>query len=217
VPFRGVPETSRVATERAHGPESGEGAEQLRWFCGVPIATNALILKDLARTLAILAGSAVAFVLLVQRIAGGPVGGAQLRVAAVLAWYVVGFVAAAFAIAAIPLFGNHYVVLYRFFPDLVYCESMRGRFFSFRNAFHMRAFPVEPMTRPGRSATKVVPWERVVGFKADDSRRVIHLEGAKGTLMRVYCPDADMYTRVLACVGERTSDACLAAAERRST
>ena len=38
--------------------ESGEGAEQLRWFCGVPIATNALILKDLALTLAILAGGA---------------------------------------------------------------------------------------------------------------------------------------------------------------
>ena len=197
--------------------ESGEGAEQLRWFCGVPIATNALILKDLALTLAILTGGTVAFVLLVQLVVGRPVGGAQLRVAATLACYVVGFIAAAFAIVASPLFGNHYVVLYRFFPDSVYCESMRGRFFSFRNAFHMRAFPVEPPAQQGRSATKVVPWERVVGFRADDSRRVIHLEGAKGTLMRVYCPDADTYMRALACVGERTSGVRLAVAERRST
>ena len=203
--------------ESARRPESGEGAEQLRWFCGVPIATNALILKDLAWTLAILAGGAVAFVLLVQLLVGRAVGGAQFRVAATLACYVVGFIAAAFAIVAIPLFGNHYVVLYRFFPDSVYCESMRDRFFSFRNAFHMRAFSVEPVTRPGRSATKVVPWERVVGFRADAPRRVIHLEGAKGTLMRVYCPDADTYMRALACVGERTSGVRLAVAERRST
>lgn len=203
--------------ESARRPESGEGAEQLRWFSGVPIATNALILKDLARTLAILAGGTVAFVLLVQLLVGGSVGGAQLRVAATLACYVVGFVAAAFAIVAVPLFGNHYVVLYRLFPDAVYCESMRGRFFSFRNAFHMRAFSVEPPAQPGRSATKVVPWERVVGFRADAPRRVIHLESAKGTLMRVYCPDAETYMRVLACVEERTSGSHPAVVERRST
>ncbi len=198
-------------------PESGEGAEQLRWFCGVPIATNALILKDLAWTLAILAGSTVAFVMLVQLVAGGPVGGAQLRVAATPACYATGFVVAAFAIVAIPLFGNHYVVLYRFFPDSVYCESMRGRFFSFRNALHRRAFPVEPMTRPGRSTTKVVPWERVFGFEADARLRVIVLGGAKGTLMRVYCPDGETYERALGCIGERTAGARLAAAGRRTT
>ena len=197
--------------------EAGEGTEQLRWFCGAPIATNALILKDLALTLAILAGGTVAFVLLVQLLVGRSVGGAQLRVAATLACYVVGFIAAAFAIVAIPLFGNHYVVLYRFFPDSAYCESMRGRFFSFRNAFHMRAFPVEPPAQQGRSATKVVPWERVVGFRADAPRRVIHLESAKGTLMRVYCPDAETYMRVLACVEERTSGSHPAVVERRTT
>ena len=203
--------------ESARRPESGEEAEQLRWFCGVPIATNALILKDLAWTLAILAGGAVAFVLLVQLLVGRAVGGAQFRVAATLACYVVGFIAAAFAIVAIPLFGNHYVVLYRFFPDSVYCESMRGRFFSFRNAFHMRAFPVEPMTRPGRSTTKAVPWERVFRFEADARRRVIVLGGAKGTLMRVYCPDGETYERALGCVRERTTGARPAAAGRRTT
>lgn len=193
--------------ESARRPEAGDGAEQLRWFSGVPIATNALILKDLAVTLAILWGSTIAFVALVQLFIGGSVGGAQLRVAATPAWYVVGFVAAAFAIVAIPLFGNHYVVLYRFFPDSVWCESMRGRFFSFRNAFHVRAFPVEPLTRPGRSATKVVPWERVFRFEADARRRVIFLGGATGTLMRVYCPDGETYERALSRIVERTARA----------
>ena len=102
-------------------------------------------------------------------------------------------------------------------PDAVYCESMRGRFFSFRNAFHRLAFPVEPPAQPGRSATKVVPWERVVGFRADAPRRVIHLESAKGTLMRVYCPDGETYERALGCIGERTAGARLAVTGRRTT
>ncbi len=191
--------------ESVRRPESGGGAEQLRWFSGVPIATNALILKDLAETLAILGGSAIAFVLLVQLFVGRSIDGAQFRVAATLACYVVGFVAAAFAIVAFPIFGNHYVVLYRFFPNDIYCESMRGGAFSLKNALHRRAFPVEPATGPGRSTTKVVPWERVCGFDADARRRVIHLRSARGTLMRIYCPDGDTYERALARIRERMS------------
>ena len=75
----------------------------------------------------------------------------------------------------------------------------------------------EPMTRPGRSTTKAVPWERVFRFEADARRRVIVLGGAKGTLMRVYCPDGETYERALGCVRERTTGARLSAAERRST
>lgn len=183
--------------------QSGEGTEQLRWFAGVPVGTNPFILKDLAGTLAFLWPGTAVFVAAAQFAIAGTIGRPHLAVAATIACYVVAFAAAAFVLVAFPILGNHYIVLCRFFPDAVWCESMRGRPLSLKDAFHVRPFPAEPPARQGRTATKIVPWNRVRGFDVAGGARVIRLRGERGTLLRLYCPDDDTCGRAAVSIAER--------------
>jgi hypothetical protein len=174
----------------------------MRWFSGVPILTNPLILKDLVVTLAILWVSVLAVVAVAQAVLGTSLGWNHIYAAAMFASYVDLSIVGAFILISI-VFGNKYIVLYRFFPDAVYSETMRGRAFSLTDALHWRSFPVAPQANPRRSATKVVPWDGVRGFNAVESLRVIHLEGARGSLLRIYCPDDGVYRRSLATIESR--------------
>lgn len=187
------------AQDSCRKPASPE-TERPRWFAGVPIGTNAFILKDLGKTLAILWAAGMAFALLVQGCLGAPLfGAAQLQAAFTLAGYLVLFIAAGFCFVAFILFGNHYVMLFRFTADGIYCETMKGKMFT-KDALHCLPFPHEPVAGNGRSVTKTVKWNDVTGFSAAERQRAIILRETSGKLTRLYCPDAETYRKVLSVI-----------------
>ena len=181
--------------------------EHVRWFVGVPIGTNPLILWDISVSLAILWGIAVVFVTFVQSFLGGVTIGVYVRTAVIFANYLVAFAAGAFVIVAFLLFQNHYIVLYRFDVDRVYSESMKGKFFSLKDSVHWRPFPADPVTVTSkRNVTKAVSWNNVRCYQAVDALRTILLKGERGTLLRIYCPNEGTYRRALTYIQKELKD-----------
>ncbi|MEA4877984.1 hypothetical protein RBH88_00445 [Aminobacterium sp. MB27-C1] len=178
-------------------------SEHMRWFTGVPIGTNPLILLDMGISSVILWSLAVVLVILLQAFFGKSMSGAYIRSAVLFANYLVAFVVGAFLIVAFLLFPNHYVVLYRFDPEYAYSESMKGKRFSLRESMHWRPFQVNAIEKFKRNVTKKVQWSDVRCFQTMDTMHVIFLKGTKGTLMRIYCPDEHVYRQAVAYIQQR--------------
>jgi len=176
---------------------SGKNGAPMRWFVGVPIASNPLLLRDLGLALFFLGLGSAVFVTLAQLFMGVSPGKAMFQVTATLAGYVMAFIIAAFAIGSLLLFGNRFVALYRLQYDGIYCESMRGAMFPLADFLQWRPFPVSPTLNSGRSVIKFVLWEDVRSIKPYDSLRTILLRGRRGTIMRIYCPDETLYNETL--------------------
>ncbi len=176
---------------------SGKNGAPMRWFAGVPITSNPLLLKDLGLTLFFLGLGSAVFVTLAQFFMGVSPGMAMFQVTATLAGYVMAFIIAAFALGALLLFGNRFVSLYRLQHDGIYCESMRGSMFPLADFLHWRPFPVSPTLNSGRSVIKFVLWNEVRSIKPHDILRTIQLRGRRGTIMRIYCPDETLYDETL--------------------
>lgn len=175
----------------------------LRWYAGVPIGTNPLILTDIGTILVLLWGAAMLSVTLLQLILGGSVEGSHVQGAAVFATYLILFVGGAFLVIAFVLLQNRYVVLYRFDDEKAYCESMKKGFRSMAESLHWRPFPVEPPSGPTRSTAKSVLWRDVERVYPMADMRVILLRRGRGTAMRVYCPDRAVYEKALHFIQEK--------------
>ena len=176
---------------------SGNNGAPVRWFAGVPIASNPLLLRDLGLALFFLGLGSAVFVTLAQFFMGVSPGKAMFQVTATLAGYVMAFIIAAFAIGSLLFFGNRFVALYRLQYDGIYCESMRGAMFPLADFLHWRPFPASPTLNSGRSVIKFVLWDEVRSVKSHDSLRTILLQGRGGTIMRIYCPDETIYKKAL--------------------
>ncbi|MCE1195097.1 hypothetical protein LWX53_01170 [bacterium] len=182
------------------GTLSGTAARNvppMRWFAGVPIATNPLTLRDLSLTLAALGVGSTLFAMAVHALFGTSSFQTIFLNSATLGGYLVASIAAIFLAVSI-LFGNHLVVLYRFQDDSLYCETMRGSLAAPGAFFHCRPFRIASAKEPGRSVSKVIAWDDVRSIECRERDRVILLKGNRGTLARVYCPDGETFAEASA-------------------
>lgn len=168
----------------------------LRWFTGVPVATNPLILADLG-ALMVLLWAGVTLALALIQFFFTSLGGAHIQWAALVGIYMSLLAAALFFGLSFLIFQNRYIALYRFDEEGAYCESMRKRGGSTGEWFHWKPFPVPPLQDPPKSAKKTAPWHEVKGLHPMDGQRVFLLKSGRGTAMRVYCPDDEIYRRAL--------------------
>lgn len=175
-----------------------QSAKILRWFSGVPVATNPLILLDLFPALALLWIASVTMILAAQRFFGGALASAHFQAATIFASYLTGALLTAFLLAALGAYRNCYGALFHLDRGGATCETMRGRVRALsQRRLPTKAFPIEPILNPRRSVTKEVSWSDVKALQCLPALRVILLKGRFSTLMRIYCPDSDTYQQAL--------------------
>lgn len=193
------------AAERRKGAPGGARPKRLRWYVGVPIATNPLILLDVVSVLCIAWGLMTVLLLVLQLWFGGYLDRTHLTGAAWVSGYVTLVFVSVFIFAALLIQKNRYAALYRLEEGEAYCENLRVRPVPSGPAacLRWRGYPVEDVTNPLRSVVKRVAWGDVRGVQALEKVRVLLLRGRRGVLMRVYCPDAETFGRARAFVEER--------------
>lgn len=169
----------------------------LRWYAGVPIATNPLILIDIGSLLVLLWGGALLFITAIQLFVGGGLEGSHVQGAAAFATYLVLFAAAAFLFIAAVLFQNRYGVLYRLNDEKAWCETIKKAPSSPGESLHCLPFTISPPTPPFRSVIKSVKWEEVGKVVPMADIRTILLRRGRGTAMRIYCPDEAVFDEAL--------------------
>jgi hypothetical protein len=192
-----MPETARMTMAESKLQASVKTSAPIRWFAGVPIASNPLFLGDLGLILLFLGPGSAIFVTLAQFFMGVSPGKSMFQVTATLAGYVMAFIIAAFATGSLLFFGNRFVALYRLQYDGIYFESMRGAMVPLADFLHWKPFPVSPKLNSGRSVIKFVLWDEVRSIKPHDSLRTILLRGRRGAILRIYCPDETVYNEAL--------------------
>jgi hypothetical protein len=185
-------------TRKPQQQGSAESSETLRWFAGVPIGTNPLILMDLGMVLAILWAGSFVFLIFLQLLFGKTLNRIQISAAVGFASFLALFIIGAFLVISFLIFQNRYVALFRFDSEGVFCESIRKGPGSFRESMHWRPFPIEPVLNAAKSVTRMVPWGRIHTLEPAAGLQVIFLKGTKKTLMRIYCPDQNTFEQALA-------------------
>lgn len=176
---------------------SGYSEESMRWFVGVPIVTNPLLLQDLFRAAATAWGGVFFLAILVQFAFGGVPGGEEILAAFSFASWLPLFLFCVFAVFGVVFFRNRYVALYRFDRDGIYCESMVKRGGPLKESLRRRPFPVGEMLEPARSVVKTLPWEEIDAVLPMKDLLVVSLKKKGGVRMRLYCPDEMLFSRVL--------------------
>lgn len=175
----------------------------LRWYAGVPIATNPLILVDIGSLLVMLWGGALLFITGLQLVIGDGLQGSHVQGAAVFATYLVLFVAAAFVFIAVALFQNRYGALYRLDDEKAWCETIKKAPSSLGESLHCLPFHINPPAPPYRSVVKSVPWSEVEKVTPMADVRAILLKRGRGTAMRIYCPDGAAFSEALRFISDR--------------
>lgn len=176
---------------------SGYSEESMRWFVGVPIVTNPLLLQDLFRAAATAWGGVFFLAILVQFAFGGVPGGEEILAAFSFASWLPLFLFCVFAVFGVVFFRNRYVALYRFDQDGIYCESMVKRGGPLKESLRRRPFPVGEVLEPARSVVKTLPWEEIDAVLPMEALFVVLLKKKGGVRMRLYCPDEMLFSRVL--------------------
>ena len=179
------------------GSLSGGPGAPMRWFAGVPIVTNPLLLQDLFRAAVAVWVGVFFLALLVQFAFGGVPGGEEILAAFAFAGWLPLFLFCVFAVFGVVFFRNRYVALYRFDADGVYCESMVKRGGPLKESLHLRPFPVGEILEPARSVVKTLPWEEIDAVRSMEDMLVVLLKKKGGVRMRLYCPDEMLFSRVL--------------------
>lgn len=180
-----------------------EEVEVLRWYAGVPIGTNPVILFEMAKGLGLLWCLTVAAVVCLQCFFGGELTEVQLRGAIGIGNHLVFGAAFVFFLVAFLLFQNRYVVLCRLNEKEVYCESMSRGWGPLSESFHWRPFRVERPVVSRRTARKIVPWSCLEEAYPWKGTRTILLRKGRATVLRLYCPDENSFEQALKFVGAR--------------
>ncbi|MGP1413441.1 hypothetical protein [Pyramidobacter piscolens] len=168
----------------------------LRWFCGVPVLTNPLILIDLFAAAVTLWFATVLVMALAQVMFGaGALQGSHLAAASIYASYLTLLALLLFAVVCAVFYRRGYVMFYRFEQNGVFMETIRARNVSGTAGFHARPFAVEEPAEVVRSVTKDVSWDDVKGVKELRGMKSFQLRGKWGRLAQIYCPDGDVYRR----------------------
>lgn len=176
----------------------------MRWFVGVPILTNLVILVEILLFVTLLwLLSAFGVVAIQWVVAGAPV--LAIPAAASFACTLSAGFALLFALIVLFFYRNRYIALYNIDEDSISCESMMNWSGSIGESFHVRPFPVEACYVPHRSVTKKIFWPDVARVEPVDNMRALILRGArkKSVLMRIYCPDNECYEKALEAVKRR--------------
>ncbi len=187
---------------------ASQGRVLMRWFSGVPIASNPFIIRDVAIGLAVLWPLVFLFVLgaqpVLSRAAGGTgaQAGGGLAMALSTASYVAVGAAAVFLLAGAALFRNRFVMMYRLSEDALFVETMRAPLSVPARLPAMKPFPVEDLIDPPASVTKFIALRDIVRIVAHERYRMFELRGSKGPLARVYCPDGPTYAKAFACIAD---------------
>ncbi|MDY4031882.1 MAG: hypothetical protein SOY64_02275 [Pyramidobacter sp.] len=186
-----------------HGQDAGDAA--LRWFVGVPLGTNPLILLDFSTLLAIAWVVSWGALVATQFVLGGYVDISHYKGAAVVASYLSLIFIGFYGVICFIITRNRYAALYRCDRAAILCENMRCAPRALeRRLLRFAPYPIEPVRDPIRSVERRALWKDVTKVRKIDDLRVIVLKGKRGTLMRVYCPDEKIYAEALAFVAERT-------------
>lgn len=181
------------------------GEKQLRWFVGVPLGTNPLILLDFGTLLIIAWGVSWVALLLLQFVMGGGIELAHLRDAAAVASYLTVVFTGLYLLICFIIMRNHYAALYRFDGSGIFCENMRCHPKPLHRALiRFQPFEIEPQQTSIRSVERTLSWHEVTRIQLLTELHVLVLKGKRGTLMRVYCPNDAIFTEALAFVKERT-------------
>ncbi len=169
----------------------------MRWFCGVPVLANPIILIDLFTAVVIIWFVSVLLVVGAQALLGdGPLLGAHIAAACVWATYVAAAMPLMYAVICLLFFRRGYVILYRLEENGLFMETMRGSSLS-GGVFAVRPFPVPDQSSPARSVTKDVSWADVKAVRELREMRALQLRGRFGALATVYCPDRAVYEQAL--------------------
>lgn len=176
----------------------------LRWFCGVPVLTNPLILIDLLTGTAALWFVTVLIMALAQLMFGtGPLQGSHIAAASIYASYLTALVLLLFAVVCAVFYRRGYVMFYRFEQNGVFMETIRARSISGTTGFHVRPFAVEEPAEVVRSVTKDVSWDDVRSVRELRGMKSFQLLGKRGRLAQIYCPDDETYRKALDFAGEK--------------
>ena len=169
----------------------------MRWFCGVPVLANPIILIDLFTAVVIIWFVSVLLVVAAQALLGdGPLLGAHIAAACVWASYVSASMPLMYAVVCLLFFRRGYVILYRLEENGLFMETMRGSIQA-GSVFSVRPFPVPDQASPARSVTKDVAWADVRSVRELRGMRALQLRGRFGALATVYCPDDAVYEQAL--------------------
>ena len=170
----------------------------MRWFCGVPVLANPIILIDLFTAVVIIWFVSVLLVVGAQALLGdGPLLGAHIAAACVWATYVAAAMPLMYAVICLLFFRRGYVILYRLEENGLFMETMRGSSLSDGGVFAVRPFPVPDQSSPARSVTKDVSWADVKAVRELREMRALQLRSRFGALATVYCPDRAVYEQAL--------------------
>ena len=176
----------------------GSPPSRLRWYVGVPLGTNPLILLDLSILLTI--GWSVSWLslLALQAGFGGYVDASHVKGAALVSGYLVLAFLGLFGVVCFVVMRNRYAALYRFDEEDAFCDNMRSnpRAADGRR-LHFTGYPIDPILEVIRSTERRARWEDVTTVQPMDAMRVLLLRGRRGVLMRVYCPDDATYDQAL--------------------
>ena len=180
----------------------------MRWFVGVPILTNMVILVEILLFVVLLwLLSAFGVVAIQWVVAGAPA--LALPAAVSFACTLSAGFALLFALIVLFFYRNRYIALYNLDEDAISCESMMNWQGSIGESFHFRPFFVEPCYVPHRSVTKKIFWTDVMRVEPIENMRTLILRGGarkKAVLMRVYCPDNECYEKAFDAVKRRIED-----------
>jgi len=191
-----------------HDQDDGNAA--LRWFTGVPLGTNPLILLDFVTLLAIAWVVSWGALVATQFVLGGYVDVSHYKGAAVVASYLSLIFIGFYGVICFIITRNRYAALYRCDRTAILCENMRCAPRALeRRLLRFAPYPIEPVRSSIRSVERRALWKDVTKVQKIDTLRVIVLKGKRGTLMRVYCPDDRLYADALAFVTERSGIAAV--------
>ena len=179
-------------------------SNEIRWYAGVPVGSNPLILLDFFTIMVISAVLCWGILLLAQFYFDGHVALPHLYGAAVIAFDLCLLFSAFYVIVSFIVMRNGYVARYRLDMTGAHCENIKCRpKATVPGFFHFCCYPVaEPQTY-SRCVEKHVSWADVSSFAELRSLRVLILKGRRGTLMRIYCPDSQKYETVLTFLNDR--------------
>ncbi len=166
----------------------------LRWFCGVPVLANPLILIDLACACVAMWFVAALLVVAAQAVFGeGPLRGVHIAAACAFAGWVSALLPAMYLCVCLLFFRRGYVALYRFEDAGIFMETTRAGAEARGGVFAARPFPVGECRDTGRGVAREVPWDAIKSVRELPGMRVLHLRGRFSTLARVYCPDEETF------------------------
>lgn len=178
-----------------HDPSDDQCREPaLRWFCGVPVLANPLILIDLASAFAVVWFVTVLLIVAAQVTFGeGPLQGIHIAAACAFAGWVSALLPAMYLCVCLLFFRRGYVALYRFEDAAIFVETARAGVGAHGGVFAARPFPVGECRDTGRGVAREVLWDDIKSARELSGMRVLLLRGRFGTLARVYCPDEETF------------------------